>query len=136
MKIQQRLFTAFKFWIIQNFVEIIIILLLEYSGINVMSDFCKKCLLIENIEATAWGIGFKALIFLLPYLLLFVLMSFLPYFKKSSSNFRYALLNGIVSCAIILLIGILKSKEILLPVLSVSISSCIIIVYTKLKAIR
>lgn len=136
MKILQRFFVALKFWVTQNIIEITVILLLGYLGIDVMNEFCRKCLLIENIEGAAWGIGFKTLIFLLPYLLLFVLISFLPYFKNNPNNFKYALLNGVISCTIILLIGTLKSKGILLPLLATLISSCIIIFFTKIKAAR
>lgn len=136
MKILQSVFKSLKFWFVQSFIEIVIIVLLGYMGADVMGDFCKNCLLIENIESSAWGIGFKFLIFLLPYMFLFVMISLIPYFKKNQSNFKFALLNCGISCIIILLIGIIKSKEMLLPFLATLISSCIIIACAKFKATR
>ena len=139
MKILQRVFTGLKFWIVQNLVEIIIVLILGYSGFDVMGEFCNKCLLIENIEGTAWGIGFKSLIFLLPYLFLFVAIGFVPYFRHNRINIKNALLNCLVSCLVILLIGILKPnefKEILRPLSATLLSSLLIILFFKVKAAR
>jgi len=137
MKILKYIFTALKFWLAQNIIELVVILTLGYLGIDVMSDFCVKCLFIENLEATAWGIGIKTLIFLLPYFLLFTIACYIPYFKNVQTNLKYAYLNVIISFSIILLIGILKpndTREILLPLLASFISSILIIIYSKYKA--
>jgi hypothetical protein len=139
MRISQNIFTALKFWIAQNLVEIIVVLILGYLGFDVMNEFCRKCLLIENIEGTAWGIGFKLLIFLLPYIILFIVISFVPYFKNNPSNIKNAQLNGIVSCLVIFLIEILKPNEfseMLRSLLATFISSVLIILFFKIKDTR
>lgn len=139
MKAFKYIFTAFKFWLTQNIIELVLILILGYLGIDVMNDFCLKCLFIENLEATAWGIGIKTIIFLLPYFLLFTIACYFPYFKNVQTNVKYAYLNAIISCSIILLIGILKpnnTREILLPLLASFISTILIIIYSKYKAIQ
>lgn len=137
MKISKCIFSALKFWFTQNVIELGVILVLGYLGIDVMGDFCKNCLFIENIEATAWGIGIKTLIFLLPYLLLFTITSFIAYFKNAQNKLKYAYLNSFISCFLILLIGILKpndTKEILLPLSATFIASILIIIYSKYKS--
>lgn len=127
------------FWIAQNLLEVFLILGFGYLGIDVMNDFCINCLFIENIEATAIGIGIKALLFLIPYLLLFTIVSIIPCFKDFKNKLKYVILNAIISCSIVTLIGVLKPKdlkEILLPLFTSFIASLIIIVYTKYKATR
>ena len=124
------------FWFVQSVIEIIVIVALGYMGADAMGDFCRNCLLGENIEGAAWGIGLKFLIFVLHYLLLFVTIGFIPYFKSKRSKFKFALLNCGISSIIISLIGILKSKEILLPLLATLISSSIIMACKKYKATR
>lgn len=137
MKILKQIFCALKFWFAQNIIELSVILVLGYLGIDVMGDFCKKCLFIENFEATIWGIGIKTFIFLLPYLLLFTITSFIPYFHNIQTKLKYTYLNSLISCSLILLIGILKphdTKEILLPFLATFIASILIIIHSKYKA--
>ncbi len=137
MKLLKYIFEALKFWFAQNIIELSVILVLGYLGIDLMGDFCKKCLFIENLEATAWGIGIKTLIFLLPYLLIFTITSFIPHFKNIQTKLKYAYLNSLISCSIILLIGILKPHdtiEILLPLLATFIASILIVIYSKIKA--
>lgn len=139
MKILKVISKGLKFWIAQNIIEVFLILGLGYLGIDVMNDFCIKCLFIENLGATAVAICIKALIFLLPYLLLFTIINFNPYFKDVQNKLKYVILNAIISCSIITLIGVLKPKdlkEIFLPLFASFIASLIIIVYTKYKATR
>ena len=137
MQILKHIFTALKYWVAQNLIELFLILVLVYLGVDVIGDFCTKCLFIENIEATAWGIGIKTILFLLPYFLLFTIVCFIPYFKNVQNKLKYAYLNAIISCSIVLLIGILKpndTKEILLPLLASFIVSLLIIIYSKYKS--
>lgn len=129
--------TALVFWIVQNVVETIVVLILGYIGFDVMGEFCKNCLLIENIEGAAWGMGIKSLIFLLPYILLFVIISYVPLFNNNQSNIKNAFLNAVISCLIIILIGILRPDELLQmwrPLLATFVSSGLIILFLKLKA--
>lgn len=138
MKILQTIFTPLKLWITQNIVEILVILVLGYLGFDVMKEFCKECLLIENIEGTAWEIGFKSLVLLLPYIILFKAINLISYFKIKPSNIKTALLNGIVSFLMIFSIGLLKPndfRDILQPLLATIISSILIILFIKIKAI-
>jgi len=69
------LFEGLKYLIIQGILEVIVIVLLEYSGFKVLLDFSKSNLLIENIAGVAWAISMKTAIFSLIYLPLFVLIS-------------------------------------------------------------
>ena len=130
MTVLKYIFISLKFWIAQNIIEISLILALGYLGIDIMGDFCTKCLFIENLEATTWAIVVKVLIFMLPYVLLFTMTCFISYFKNIETQMKYAYLNSIMSCSIILLIGMLKldgKKEILLPLLATFIASTVII---------
>jgi hypothetical protein len=139
MKILKVISKGLQFWVTQNFIEVFVILGLGYLGIDAMGDFCIKCLFIENLEGTAVGIGIKTLIFFLPYLLLFTVINFIPHFKGVQNKLKYAVLNAIISCSIITLIGVLKPKdlkEIFLPLFASFVSSLIIIGYTKYKATR
>lgn len=137
MKLIKVILTGLKFWVVQNAIEIVVILVLGYLGVDVMSDFCKQCLFIENLEDTAWGIGIKTFIFLLPYLVVFTLISSISYFKSIENVLKYRVLNAVISSIIIILIGILKPtelKEMLLPFLSTLISSILIIIFVRFKA--
>lgn len=139
MKILKAIFKGLRFWLAQNIIEVIVILGLGYLGIDVMTDFCVGCSFITNLVGTAVDIGIITLLFTIPYLLLFTLINSIPYFKDVQNKLKFAILNAILSCSNITLIGILKPndlKDIFLPLLTSVIASLIIIFYSKYKNIR
>ena len=63
-------------------------------------------------------------------------INFISYFKDVQNKLKHVILNAIICCSIITLIGVLKLKdlkEIFSPLFASFVSSLIIIIYTKYK---
>jgi len=136
MKFLRHIWKAIKYWIAQNLIEIFIILFLGYLGLDVMGNFSEQTLFIESLQSVALGIGIKTALFIIPYSLLFYVLSKSNVFIKVKNPFKYSLLNLILSFGIILLIGILKPQGIsivILPSVASLLSSVIIILRKRIK---
>ncbi|RFM32359.1 hypothetical protein [Chitinophaga silvisoli] len=131
MSITKKLFAGFKYLIFQGAIEILLIITMEYLGINTLADFSKSNLLIENIEGVAWAIAMKTIIFSLLYLPLFLIIISLLSGKKTINASTLSIVNAILSVFLLLVLFLIKRlelSEMLFPLVATLIAALIIIV--------
>jgi hypothetical protein len=86
------LYTAILFYILQMFVEVIVRLFLEYSGLMRSDDFSPNSLFISTALYTINLVFFTKLIISWAYMIIFISLC---YFSKE--KLRYSLLN-LIAC--------------------------------------
>lgn len=130
------LLNGLKYLIIQGITEIVVIVILEYVGLRVLSDFSRANLFIENVESVAWSIGMKIAMFCLFYLPLFVGMSALLSRKSIINSFKYSIINAVINILLFMVYFILRSadfSEVLNLFIATLLASAIIIAIVKIR---
>ena len=133
------LFTGFKYLLIQGFIEIVVIVALEYLGIKVLSHFSKTNLFIENVQGVAWEISMKTIMFSFVYIPVFIGVCALLGWKKGVSSFVYGVTNALLMFLFSILFLFFLRHAVFSEVLNILIvtvfSSIIILVATKISAV-
>lgn len=111
-----------KYWILQGLIEILVILIICYSGNSFLFDFSLANLFIENVQFVVWIITYKTIMFFLFYLILFY---FITLFTKQ--RLRSSYINLLLS--LIWFVAMSKDKsQSSIPFLSTSLTSSILII--------
>lgn len=147
MKTLRTIAISIKFWFLQAIIEILVTIFVyfflridlvfgEPVSIKYTSIAHFYTHIIEVILGTTWAVGLKSLFLFLPYVVLFVIISYLPYFYTNKSSFRYAILNAICSVIMIIFFSVLHREYKLIdyfPIIIVTLFSSFFILLMKLK---
>jgi len=133
----QNLLTALKYLLIQGLFEILLIVLFEYTGIKVLTDFSKANLLIENIQGISWEISMKTIMFSLVYIPLFMAASALLIKSEVNRSFLYGIINGTLSILLSIVFLLLLRKadfsDVSNLLFATLLSSVLILVIVKIR---
>lgn len=136
-KFFQNLLTALKYLLIQGLFEILLIVLFEYAGIKVLTDFSKANLLIENIQGISWEISMKTIMFSLVYIPLFMAASALLIKSEVNRSFLYGIINGTLSILLSIVFLLLLRKadfsDVSNLLFATLLSSVLILVIVKIR---
>jgi hypothetical protein len=130
------LLNSLKYLAIQGLSEIVVIVILEYAGLRVLSDFSRANLFVENVEDVAWSIGMKTAMFGLFYLPLFIGISALLSRKIIINSFKYSIINAVINIFLFIVYFILRSaefSEVLNLFIATLLASAIIIALLKIR---
>lgn len=116
-------------WLFQNLIEVFFYILCDVLGYNILEPICSNCSFEEIVSSVLGTIGLKAIIVLLPYLML----SFLGYYflrSRITSERIFSVVNLLVNLTLgMTLMSLPKNTfdEMFWPVLVTIISSIILI---------
>ena len=125
------LFEGFKFFIIQTILEIIFIVGLMYLGFSYGSTEVGGKYMYEVIIAVSFYQGlFKIILGLIPYQLLFTAICYLMKYQEKK---YFSRINAILSIAFLIVIKLLKNKEMSSVFIATFFSALLILIYCNYK---
>ena len=122
--------TGVKYLLLQATLEVVLVVVLEYLGVNVLADFSNSNLFVENIEGVLWAISMKTIFLSVLYLPIFVLLCYLIVRKTLITKLITSIVNLLLNLMLLITFLLLKNLEFveILSVITFTLIASLIII--------